>query len=284
MGSDPIKLSYFLRKPDALHGGELAQDTYFTDGAAYERRMGRWTRAVGAIFLDWVAPPVGARWLDIGCGTGVFTELVLDTCAAATVVAADPSAAQIAHARSKPLAARADFRVADAQTLPFPDGSFDVVASALVINFIPDRPRALAEMCRVGCPGGLVAGYVWDFTAERTPTSPVRVGLSQVGAELRPVPGTEDSRLEALRSLFARAGLKDIATRTIDVTMTFPDFNDFWGTQTPAYSPTGKVVASLSEADREKLIGLLRARLPAGPDGSISYSARANAVKARVPE
>lgn len=262
----------------------MAQDTYFTDGAAYERRMGRWTRAAGAIFLDWIEPPGGARWLDIGCGTGVFTELVLDTCAPATVVAIDPSDAQIKLARSKPVSRRADFRVVDAQTLPFPDAAFEVVVSALVINFIPDRPRALAEMRRVGHPGGAVAGYVWDFTTGRAPNSPFRSGLSQIGAKLQPVPGAEDSRLEALISLFAGCGLKDIATRTIEVTMSFPDFSDFWQSQTDTASPTGKVIASLPDTDREKLIGLLRASLPAGPDGSICYSARANAIKARVPE
>lgn len=132
--------------------------------------------------------------------------------------------------------------------------------------------------------GGLVAGYVWDLVAERSASSPLRAGLLQIGAKLPPVPGTEDSRLEALTSLFAGAGLKDIAARTIDVKMSFPDFDDFWRTQTPVFSPTGKVVASLSETDRQRLIELLRARLPAGPDGSISYSARANAIKARVPE
>jgi hypothetical protein len=84
--------------------------------------------------------------------------------------------------------------------------------------------------------------------------------------------------------LFTGGGLKDIATRTIDVTMSFPDFNDFWRTQTPGYSPTGKMIATLSETDREKLIESVRARLPAGPDDSVAYSARANAIKARVPE
>jgi len=261
----------------------LAHNTHFTDGAAYEQFMGRWTRAAGAIFLDWVAPPRGARWLDIGCGTGVFTELVLDTCSPATVVAVDPSAAQIELARNKPVAQRADFRVADAQTLPFPDGAFDVVVSALVINFIPDRPRAIAEMYRVGHPGGVVAGYVWDFAAGRSPNFPIRLGLSQIGAKPPSVPGTEDSRLEALSSLLKGGGLKDIATRTIDVTMSFPDFNEFWRTQTPSYSPTGKVIAALLETDREKLIESVRASLPAGPDGSIAYSARANAIMARVP-
>ncbi len=261
----------------------MAHNT-FGDGAAYERFMGRWSLAAGGIFLDWVAPPKGARWLDIGCGTGVFTELVLDTCSPATVVASDPSAAQIELARNKPVAQRADFRIGDAQTLPFPNGAFDVVASALVINFIPDRPKAIAEMRRVGCAGGVVAGYVWDFAAELTPNAPIRSGLSRIGAKAPLASGTDDSRLEALNSLFAMGGLQDISTRTIDVSMTFSDFNDFWRTQNVGYSPTGKVIAALSETDREKLIEAVRASLPADPDGSITYSARANAIKARVPE
>lgn len=261
----------------------MAQDTYFTDGAEYERRLGRWSRAAGVIFLDWIAPPRGVRWLDVGCGTGVFTELVLDTCAPAGIAAVDPAAAQIELARSKPVSARADFRVADAQTLPFPNEAFDIVASALVINFIPDRARALAEMRRVSCPGGLVAGYVWDFAAERAAGSPLRRGLRHLGVKLPPNPGAEDSRLEALDALFAGAGLKDIATRTIDVTMSFADFGEYWRTQTPTINPVGEAVASLSESDRQRLMDLLRASLPAGPDGRVSYTARANAVKARVP-
>ena len=263
----------------------MAHDAqYFTDGAAYERFMGRWTRAAGTIFLDWVGPPSGARWLDIGCGTGVFTELVVDTCSPASVIAVDPSAAQIELARQKPLAQRVDFRAADAQTLPFSDGAFDIVVSALVINFIPDRPRALAEMRRVCNPGSVIAGYVWDFAAQRGPSSPIRFGLQQVGAKPPLVPGTEDSRLEALTSLFAEGKLTEIVTRTIDVTMSFPDFNDFWQSQTPSYSPTGKMIAALSESDRENVLAAVRARLPAGADGSITHSARANAIKARVPK
>ena len=262
----------------------MAQETYFTDGAAYERHMARWSRGAGATFLDWIAPPGGARWLDVGCGTGAFTELVLERCAPAAVVAVDPAVAQIEHARGKPVGKRADFRVADAQELPFPDASFDVVASALVINFIPDRPRALAEMRRVGRPGALVASYVWDFAAGRGAGAPLRRGMSRFGVKLPPTPGTEESRLDVLSALFAVAGLEDIALRTIEVTMSFANFDEFWRTQIPPFNPVGKALASLSAADRDRVADLVRADLPAGPDGSIRHTARANAVKARVPK
>ncbi len=261
-----------------------AQYLHFSDGAAYERYMGRWSLAAGKVFLDWVAPPTNARWLDVGCGTGVFTELVLDTCTPATVVAVDPSESQIDIARSKPVARRAEFRVADAQELPFQDGAFDVVASSLVINFIPDRFRALAEMRRVGNPGGVVAGYVWDFAEERGPNSPIRFGFSQMGIKYQASVGAEGTRLQALTSLFSGVGLQDIAVRVIDVTMSFSDFNEFWQSQTPGYTQTGKIIAEMSEFEREKLTGVVRARLSAGPDGSVTCSARANAIKARVPE
>ena len=261
----------------------MAHDTqWFTDGAGYEQLMAGWTRAAGTTFLDWLAPPSGVRWLDVGCGTGVFTELVVDTCFPASVIAIDPSAAQIDLARTKPVAQRVDFRVADAQTLPFSDGTFDIVVSSLVINFIADRPRALAEMRRVCSPGGVVAGYVWDFATHRSPNAPIRFGLEHIGVEPPPVPGTEDSRCEALTSLFIGGKLTDIATRMIDVTMTFADFTEFWQSQTPSYNPVAKMLAAQSESDRERVLALVRARFPAGPDGSVSHSARANAIKARV--
>ena len=198
-------------------------------------------------------------------------------------VAIDPSEPQIEVARNKPIAQRVDFRVADSQKLPFSDNTFDIVVSALVINFISDRSQALAEMCRLCHPHGLIAGYVWDFAAQRGPVSLISDGFDQVGAQLPPVPGTEHSRLEALTSLFAQANLTDIDSRTIDVTMSFADFNEFWQSQMPSYTQRGKMIATLSEMDREKLIDSVRARLPAGPDGRITYSARANAIKARAP-
>ena len=195
---------------------------------------------MGTIFLDWLAPPTHAHWLDIGCGTGVFTELIVSTCSPATVVAIEGAEPQIEVARNKTIAQRVDFRVADSQKLPFSDNTFDIVVCALVINFISDQSQALAEMCRVCRPHGLIADYVWDFAAQREPVSLIRDGLDQVGARPPPTPGTKHSGLEALTSLFARANLTDLDSGTIDVTMSFTDFNEFWQLQTPSYTSTGQ--------------------------------------------
>jgi len=254
----------------------------FDDSAAYERFIGRWGRAAGAIFLDWVAPPARAVWLDVGCGTGLFTELIVETRSPAAVFGIDQAETQIAYAGGKAIGQQASFRVGDAQALPYRTATFDVVASALVLNFIPDRPQALAEMRRVARPGGLVGGYVWDFTAELSPSGPLRLALRQT-AEVPALPGTEDSSLGKLGSLFERAGFAEIATRSIEVAVSFPDFDAFWIAQTPSYSPTTRMIAAMTESDRRGLIEAVRERLPTRPDGGIEYCARANAVKARAP-
>ncbi len=255
----------------------------FDDSAAYERAMGRWSRAVGPVFLDWVAPASGVRWLEVGCGTGIFTELVLDRCSPAAIFAIDPAQAQIDHARLQPGAQRANFRVADGVVLPFPDATFDIVASALVINFIPDRPKALSEMRRVARASGIVTGYVWDFAAERSPSWPFRRGMRQFGADVPELPGTKDSTLAALNSLFEGAGFEGIATKPIEVMLSYVDFDDFWQAQTPSYSATTKMIAAMTKSERVRLMETMRAALPVRPDGTIEYSARANAIKARVP-
>jgi len=129
-------------------------DKLFTDGEAYERMMGRWSRRVGGTFLDWLDVPKGLRWLDVGCGNGAFTEELIARCAPAAVVAIDPSQDQLAYARAQARAEMADFRVGDAQELAFGDASFDVAVMALVISFLPDPGKAAEEMARVARSGG----------------------------------------------------------------------------------------------------------------------------------
>ena len=258
-------------------------EVVFNDAVAYERFMGRWSRAAGKLFLDWVVPPKGARWLDIGCGTGVFTQLVLETCAPEAVVAIDLATAQIDYARETPVGRLAEFHVADAQALPFPDRSFDVITSALVLNFISDRRRALTEMHRVGRRRAVVAAYVWDFAAGQSTSWPLARGMRQIGMEVPKTPGSEDSSIEALRSLFEQANFEAVTARPIDVLLSYTNFEDFWQSQVSPFTPNGKAIATLRQADRAKLVEAVRAILPDHPDGSIAYSTRANAVKGRVP-
>lgn len=255
----------------------------FDDAHAYEHFMGRWSRAIGAAFLEWLAPPQGAHWLDVGCGTGVFTELLLDTCAPAAVAAIDPAARQIDYAHQRLSARSVEVRVGDARQLPFADHTFDIVASALAINFVPEPMRALSEMRRVCRPGGCVAGYVWDFAGGRSSAWPIRLGLRQIGVAVPPIPGTDDTSIEALRAMFANAGLGAIATHSIEVTLTFASFEDYWCSQTPAFAPQGSIVRSLPDAERLQLKEIVRAALPANSDGGITYAARANAVRACCP-
>jgi ubiquinone/menaquinone biosynthesis C-methylase UbiE len=269
------------REPSS-NGSKTMDPKYrFDDGMAYDNFMGRRSSAAGAVFLDWIAPSPGARWLDVGCGTGTFTELIVNTCSPGSVFAIDPERAQIDHARYRPVAEHAGFSVANAQALPFEDDSFDIVASGLALNFIPDPVRALSEMLRVTGSAGSVAGYVWDFAAELSPTWPLRLGLRQFGGSVIPTPGTAHTSLDALKSLFEANGLERVATRSIEVRMQFADFDEFKATQMPSFSPIVRAIAMLKEEDRTKLIDFVRSEVTC-PDGKIAYSARANAVRGQV--
>jgi ubiquinone/menaquinone biosynthesis C-methylase UbiE len=253
----------------------------FDDSEAYERAMGRWSRAVAPVFLQWLAPPANARWLDVGCGTGILAHTLLELTAPATVVAIDPAMSQIAQALRGPAADRASFQVGDARRLPFTDASFDITASALVLNFVAERSRAVDEMRRVTRPGGRVAAYVWDFAEELSPTGPLRRVMRRY-TDVPAIPGAAESSVEALQTLFEQAALERIETRTIEVCLAYRNFEDFWQAQTPSYYPTTKIIASMTESERTRLMRAVHAELPRSPGGVIEYFARANAIKARV--
>src|SRR5215469_5337004 len=145
------------------------QQIRFDDGASYERMMGVWSRLVGNIFIDWLAPRPGWRWIDIGCGNGAFTELLVDRCAPGGVEGIDPSESQLAFARTRSAARMATFSRGDAMALPFADDRFDAVVMALVIPLVADPAKAVSEMVRVAVPGATVATYVWDLVGGRSP-------------------------------------------------------------------------------------------------------------------
>jgi ubiquinone/menaquinone biosynthesis C-methylase UbiE len=250
----------------------------FNDGAGYEQLMGRWSREVGKAFLDWLQPPEKAHWLDVGCGTGILTQLIVASRNPAAVIAVDPAQSQIAHARSAAADARAEFRIADAEELPFADGSFDVVVASLVLNFLSRKERAISQMCRVARPGGLIAACVWDFAAERSPSGPLRRAIRRFGIAAPPIPGAETSTLGALTDLFEKRGLTGITATAIEVTVAFASFDDFWLSQTQRYAPTTKLIDALSRPDKQALKDAVYAELKPLP-GGIGFPALANAIK-----
>jgi len=254
----------------------------FDDGAAYERYMGDWSRPVGSVFLDWLAAPSGLKWIDVGCGNGAFTELLVERCAPTLVNGIDPSEAQIDFARKRPAARRAKFDRGDAMALPFLVDAFDVAIMALVIFFVPDPAKGVAEMARVVRPGGMVAAYAWDMLGGGFPLEPIRIEMRAMGLTVLSPPSSEASKIEVLRDLWTRAGLDAVETRDITVQRTFPDFEDFWTISLSAPSMRS-VIAATAPNDIELLKARVRARLPVDATGRITYSARANAVKGRVP-
>jgi SAM-dependent methyltransferase len=254
----------------------------YDDGAAYERTMGVWSRLAGGIFLDWLAPRTGLRWVDVGCGNGAFTELIVERCAPAKVQGIDPSEAQLAFARSRPASRLAEFRQGDAMALPFSRESFDAAVMALVISFVPDPAKGVAEMVRVVSPGGWAAAYVWDVLGGGFPLEPIQAEIRAMG--LRPAfpPSVGVSRMEPLRNLWRGAGLDAVETREITVSRTFADFDGYW--TTGLLAPTIRAtVGEMLPDDVERLRTRVRACLPADAEGRITYSARANAVKGRLP-
>lgn len=254
----------------------------FEDGAAYERGMGQWSRPAGEIFLDWLAPDPGLRWIDVGCGSGAFTELVVQRCAPIEAQGIDPSEAQLAFARSRPGARGAEFRIGDAMALPFADNRFDAATMALVIFFVPDPAKGVAEMVRVVRPGGIVAAYAWDMASGGFPFAPIQAGMRASGITPPMPPSIDASRVEAMRDLWTHAGLEAIEQREITVQRSFADFEDYWSqsTITGSMHPT---IAAMSPEDAAKFKQRVREHLPADADGRVTWRARANAIKGRVP-
>ena len=254
----------------------------FDDSAGYERYMGAWSRLAGQAFLDWLAPAPGWRWADIGCGSGAFSQLIAERCAPRELQGIDPSEAQLAFARARPATRAAHFQQGDAMALPFANDSFDAAVMALVIFYVPEPAKGIAEMVRVVRPGGLVAAYVWDVPGGGLPNEPVLTEMRGAGIPYPLPPSAAVSRIDALRNAWQSAGLAEVETREITVSRTFDDFDDFWGTNVlaPAISAA---LGAIAPDDIERLKRRVEAVLTPDANGHITCGGRANAVKGRVP-
>ena len=253
-------------------------------GDPYEQYVGRWSRQVAPLFLNWLGVPAGRRWLDVGCGTGALCAAIVDACSAASLDGVDPSAGFLESARCQ-LAGRATLHCASATALPLGNASVDVVVSGLVLNFIAGQTAALAEMARVTGPGGVIGAYVWDYAGKMELMRCFWDAAVSLDAGVAPM--DEGVRFplcrpEALTERFASAGLEQIEVTAIDIPTPFASFDDYWRPFLGGQGPAPAYAMSLDEAARVRLRETLRERIPVLPDGSIAMIARAWAIRARV--
>ena len=258
----------------------------WASGNAYEAYVGRWSARVAPAFLAWLDVGPGRRWADIGCGTGILTRAIVESCAPASIVGVDPSEGFLAHARSLTNDARASFRLGTAAETGLADDSVDAVALGLVLNFVPDPAAALAEARRIAVAGAIVGGYVWDYAA----------GMEFIRAfwdaavALDPAAATHDQAAAfpiaapgPLARAFADAGFTDVDGRPIEIPTTFRDFDDLWLPFTGGTGTAPAYLASLQPERREAIRERLQAEVPIEADGSINLQARAWAVRGQTP-
>jgi SAM-dependent methyltransferase len=258
----------------------------WASGTAYEAYVGRWSRGVAARFLPALAAPRNAAWVDVGCGTGVLTAAVLEHGEPASVLGVDASPAFLRVAAASIDDPRARFEVGDAAALPVDADTIDVVVSGLVLNFLPDRPAALAEWRRVLRPGGILGLYVWDYAGEMQLMRHLwdaAAALDPAAADLDEGRRSSFCRPEPLRELTRSAGFEGVQVDAIDVPTVFRDFDDYWSPFLAGTGPAPAYVAGLRPDARERLRARLAAQVPRAPDGSIPLRARAWVVRARRP-
>jgi SAM-dependent methyltransferase len=264
-----------------------AEAKMFAASAGYERFMGRWSRLLAPTFIAFAGVRNGDRVLDVGTGTGSVASTAEASMPMSQIVGIDPSPAFVAYAQKNAKSTRAQYEVGDAQALKFKAGSFDHTLALLVMNFIPDEHKAIAEMRRVTRPQGSVSACVWDYDAGM---QMLRFFWDEAIA-LDPAIEPKDerhmklSREGQLGDLWRRAGLISIKEEPLVIDQAYSSFNDYWDSFTRGAGPGGAYVVSLSEDRRQQLEARMRKRLLGDrQDGPFTLKAKAWCVRGEVPK
>jgi SAM-dependent methyltransferase len=251
-------------------------------GGAYESFMGRWSRLVAVEFLQWLSVPAGSKWLDIGCGTGILSQTILDWTDPVKVRGIDQASGFISFAENHIRDPRAAFEVGAVESRKLGSNTYDAVVSGLVLNFIPNGDQAVSEMRRVTNPGGVIAGYVWDYADKMQLLRYFWDAATALDSEAAVLDEGKRFPLcnpERLRGLFIAQGLNNVDVRSIDVQTRFADFEDYWTPFLSGQGPAPSYVASLNTEKQSSLRERVRSALPISARGTIDLTARAWAVR-----
>jgi ubiquinone/menaquinone biosynthesis C-methylase UbiE len=254
----------------------------------YDAYMGRWSRRLAEPFLDFAGLAAGERVLDAGCGTGSLTFALPARADVAAIDAIDYEPQFVEAARERNSDPRINFQQGDACNLKFGDGAFDRALSMLVLHFVADPERAIAEMRRVVRPGGVAAATVWDnyggqpsirmFYDTLAAIEPRAIDKRNAGL-IRPM-----TLAGELYGAFAKAGFADVTETTIVVRMDFQNFEDYWIPQTTGQGTIAEFLGSLTNDTRRQIETAMRAAYLCGqPDGPRSFVSVAWAVRGVVP-
>jgi ubiquinone/menaquinone biosynthesis C-methylase UbiE len=255
--------------------------TFHTSGDAYDLFMGRYSHPLASVFVAAAEVAVGDRVLDVGCGPGALTGVLVDRVGSSLVAATDPSPPFVAEcARRFP---GVDVRVGRAEEIPFDDAVFDCAMSQLVLHFVSDADQALRELRRVVRPGGTIAACVWDFEDEMEMLRHFWDAAVEVEAT---APGEGRllrlGRRGELAELFRSAGLEGVVETTLEVATTYRDFDELWAGFLAGIGPAGSFCVSLTDAQRDVLRQELFRRV-GEPDGPFTLGATARCVTGRLP-
>jgi len=254
----------------------------YSNPAGYERLMGRWSARLAPLFTGFAGIRDGQRVLDVGCGTGSLSRTLLAAGKAVTVVGVDPAEDYVAFARQGAADSRATFQVSAAESLPFPNESFDAAMALLVLQEFDDPGRSVREMARTTRRGGTVAACLWDFQDMpmfslfwQAAEAVAPAAVARRRAERPPSrPG-----LQALAELWTGAGLTEVRAAGLELSQEFGSFEDFWLPFLAESTPTSEFAIAMNRETRGELANALRRIIPSvRPDGSFVLPARALAV------
>ncbi|MBP2233860.1 ubiquinone/menaquinone biosynthesis C-methylase UbiE [Sinorhizobium kostiense] len=258
------------------------------NAAGYEQLMGRWSRRLAPLFINFAGLADGEKVLDVGCGTGSLTFALAEAADLAEIAAIDYSPVFVEAAARRNTDPRISIRQADACALPYDDGTFDRALALLVLHFVPAAAQTVAEIRRVVRPGGVAAAAVWDhlggMPGMRMMVDTV-AALSEGGRRLRErycfQPMMQPGEM---KQTFVEQGFLDVAETELMIRMDYQSFDDFWAPIAAAEGPLGQYVATLDETERMRIGAAVRDAYQAGrPDGPRSFANVAWACRGAVP-